>query len=1693
MAIKPVLQYRNPDSTLDLNSTQAKIIDRAIFDGGTLSLSAISLQVTVAPFIVVGFDGMTAISDSNEVRSVPAPAVAGPDRVSYLILHLEYRSLTSPISNLQVVPESTWTTSVSKPFFVTFAKFSIPFGATSMTSPGVVVDYSAGDWADKLGKTGWRMPVANAAALPLVGNRDADIRIALDTRLGHIWNATTSSWSSFGGAVDLQDVAARSAEHRSQWHRATSGSGFVNSISRSDAQGASTVGYGSDNLVDQGVGFPLIPLSSVANSVRVPGCHFMVNGHFVKTHARDLVLTAPPGGAGERFDLLFLEVWRVAVTLPSSVLYDGVFPTVSSTFATLRTTLERMLEVGNAVGLSYDFSEIEAFSSTEFAVTAYQFRTEANVNSTVLSDSASIAPSINNVDGNAFDTVGNTDQRVWQATASTSSIDGVSWAIPLVVIRRSGLESGPSSYITTYKVSGAENQRFIFDVAPRAELGFGLFETTASVKAGSELEADSRLLQMPSGFVKGATDDILIADGTLTFPRSVASVLGHELVLKLPQVVSLPAPPTGGGEARTDLVVLEVFKTIHSPPSRVGAAAPQLEGKPRIGTRQEQWVARTRVFQLPVNVLQTTVEGAMVAAATAAAPSASYTLVSGEPCLWKRSSLPTEGVSGGSVFALPLCLVHRRNTTPYTLINQNGADRSLFPGLPNQPATFPYEGEVLDLRSRVVTSADDLQRTLDESFDKLLTGELRTNMRVHPLVSNIAGTKLLQVDQIASAPVAGTYTLPSAPNSHSTVWAESDEAELVTWSFPMTGSPSPTSVFSWDPGTTTLTITCPPGCHLSLDPNFPGRAYGPQNQVAFSTSTGLNQEPYAMTEVYGSGSVPVVGDPSSPTPLTSTTVNLSLSGDAAALYAPSAATVNVAVWVIRKNHEAGRSSASNTYANNRGLFAVPDLVHRVEYDLTGGGTFKRAWVGPILNTIDIPLTGDFLVISQSDLFSLGSISSQIASSSVNLKSYAVTDISISNAGWAQNIETIDFFSGGVPGFDSCTITFATGTMPVGAIARVTLLCSGDLVDRWFEFDPSSKQVRGPYRVGFSQFAVPLAGDHLGAPVGSSDVLVPYSDCGLSVIGSLYAGPTKTSADPLVATFPDLSFYAAGSGNKAWQIWFKPSLRNASNNISPSQSVVVQAALSVTASDTSLGAHSSLYSVKYTGSGSAHNSLVLGCVRSPLPSVASVRVYYEYTPYQGITQSLESKINGTVEAISDDIIFTRGTNSPWTDPSVLRNTLIRSINPALINTGVVGEADIGLLSSSGRLSCRGISYVGGLGSSTYGGWFVTNQPSRKLRPGDRPLMALSQRLPYPTKQSDGIVVSSYVPESFLANTVLLSSSPVRPIPVTSAYVKQEASVWLLEWSLAPQDGTRMWRSYGAAKTLYFPLPIGFGEALAGLSFEVESTGSTGTIEGSLVLRDRVTGVISSSQFDFLLRIPGTAPGTRYISHVSIPLSLFSSSPTQDPVVQLVSSGAGLKVGQVLSSVLPASIALSGGDTVLHFPSSQVTPGVGRTLRKGMKIEVPSSWTSELSDYESGTIQDGRRDVAAVAGSSPRGKSVVVSGGPSLVYGSGGGLVGYVPGSDFFGSLTSVYNATPTAVGREAPPVFSTRAHPVVTGSTALDCAVGAASAYLIKNHIDATYMGVSTGYSALGVGVAYTKVGAAVDAFYPVGRPVFRRT
>ena len=49
----------------------------------------------------------------------------------------------------------------------------------------------------------WKDPVVNAAALPLVGNTDGDVRVTLDTHTIFVWDSTGAVWIPVGSGISV--------------------------------------------------------------------------------------------------------------------------------------------------------------------------------------------------------------------------------------------------------------------------------------------------------------------------------------------------------------------------------------------------------------------------------------------------------------------------------------------------------------------------------------------------------------------------------------------------------------------------------------------------------------------------------------------------------------------------------------------------------------------------------------------------------------------------------------------------------------------------------------------------------------------------------------------------------------------------------------------------------------------------------------------------------------------------------------------------------------------------------------------------------------------------------------------------------------------------------------------------------------------------------------------------------------------------------------------------------------------------------------------------------------------------------------------------------------------------------------------------------------------------------------------------
>lgn len=205
MTLKANLAFKNQASSEDLNQMIAKIIDKGIYEGGTLGISGSSLNITIAPFVAVGYDGMVVISDATETVTV----VDG--QINYVVLLSKYEDRSTPSMQFYVLSDTDWSASTLQDYFINFVKVDLSSGGYSGVTTAELY-YNEADWSEKNGKSNWRPSVATNSALPTAQNRDGDVRMVMDEGTPYVWDATTQSWSLASlSTASAIDCAARSA------------------------------------------------------------------------------------------------------------------------------------------------------------------------------------------------------------------------------------------------------------------------------------------------------------------------------------------------------------------------------------------------------------------------------------------------------------------------------------------------------------------------------------------------------------------------------------------------------------------------------------------------------------------------------------------------------------------------------------------------------------------------------------------------------------------------------------------------------------------------------------------------------------------------------------------------------------------------------------------------------------------------------------------------------------------------------------------------------------------------------------------------------------------------------------------------------------------------------------------------------------------------------------------------------------------------------------------------------------------------------------------------------------------------------------------------------------------------------------------------------------------------------------------
>ncbi len=763
MALHDIFHWKAPDSTQDLNA-RTRGTRRSIFPTaqgvGLVTPSAISLAVTVQPFMAQGFDGLAVLSDSVYTSTLPVPP-AGPPQTYWLTLYVRYQLMGASQMVFSFVPDNTILTALDRDYYVRFAKVTVAPG--TINAAAATWDFSAGDHSDQMGQSRWRDPVATAAALP-VGptyggappNHDGDVRVTLDTHFSYVWSTATSTWSVVSGAGALTSATARSNELERKIQRSNVGTGFLglghNEGAYADALGAIGAGF----QVGDG---PIVSSTPSAFNLRVAPFQMAVNGH--KLAISDTTIPLPTPGIATRYDLVYLEVYRSKINTPiGGIVYNNNLGG-TYTFAQIATMIEQIVSEDPYFGVSnFNFGGAELADDGSVVVTLWKWSVQASIAYTgptattnyVVSQASPVT-----VPGFIAATYAASAHNARIGIATNNALapgvwDGTALAVPVFVVRRNALEAAyTASRLVAADLSGCT----IWSVLPMADTETGRPQVR-------------RLLQnaMPTstlapGVLAGYTSPITWANGGAVGPLNV-TVPASTLVLTFPpaygqysslfqdgievsamqQAVTAPMPPVVG--ARRDFLALLYWVTpaamlLQNSGGQAFSKGVRLLDVTSQGGRT-LYVYGQYTF---MSVGTATDEADAFAAATlpfyetgGAVPFTSVADAQ-HPGLWVATPTGSALIEHGidAVFAMPVSILHRRNSTAYSdatvSTNFNGSSVGLALRPEDQYAGLPaaaydlLDRELVDLRH---ATGADVAGILSKSMDRLTRGTLTTRL-----------------------------------------------------------------------------------------------------------------------------------------------------------------------------------------------------------------------------------------------------------------------------------------------------------------------------------------------------------------------------------------------------------------------------------------------------------------------------------------------------------------------------------------------------------------------------------------------------------------------------------------------------------------------------------------------------------------------------------------------------------------------------------------------------------------------------------------------------------------------------------------------------------------------------------------------------------------------------------------------------
>ena len=152
------------------------------------------------------------------------------------------------------------------------------------------------------------------------------------------------------------------------------------------------------------------------------------------------------------------------------------------------------------------------------------------------------------------------------------------------------------------------------------------------------------------------------------------------------------------------------------------------------------------------------------------------------------SSISDLGTVDGYSYAIPLFRIHRRNASPFSLLNLNGAGKTIAQGNSDRPDGYFNDkieiGDIEDLRHTCVVSINTHQ--LDFAFKSLLEGNLNTVLTESVLGADLSFNAIgLHVDGISTVDQTGALDIAS-PNGQRRVFSDADAVQKTIQRFSLT-------------------------------------------------------------------------------------------------------------------------------------------------------------------------------------------------------------------------------------------------------------------------------------------------------------------------------------------------------------------------------------------------------------------------------------------------------------------------------------------------------------------------------------------------------------------------------------------------------------------------------------------------------------------------------------------------------------------------------------------------------------------------------------------------------------------------------------------------------------------------------------------------------------------------------------------